>query len=593
VTVTGTPVGGLIGGEEQLAAVLHALAEAVTVTDPSGRIVYANDAALVLLRVGDLDELLGAQPGDVMGRFAVYDEDGRDIGLHELPGFRILAGAREAEPLVVRNVVRATGEQRWLLNKASSVRDARGALVGVVNVIADVTEAKLAERSQRLLARASEALAASLDYPETLQRVAEVAVPALADWAVVDLPGRGGRIEPVAMTHADPARAVVLRELRKRHPLYVTDGYGVPAVIRGGHSELLSVVPDEVLATYAHDEDELCILREAGFASLMIVPLPAGLETIGALTFGSADPLRPFGLPELELAEELGRRAGVAVLNARLYTRRTEIAQALQNGLLPPDLPDVPGWASAVLYRPAGEIDEVGGDFYDVFRGPDGWMLVIGDVAGAGAEAATRTSLARFTARTAAEVSGDVSVAVHRLNDTLRGQPGLPLCTVVCAALTDVGDQRARLTLACAGHPPPLLVRGREVIPLGHPGTIAGAFDGEDWPAATVELLAGDVLVFYTDGVLDAVGERDRFGERRLEAALRGSEGSVQERLAALQAALDEFRDGPSRDDTTVLLMEYQPAASPPASLRAASSITASRLQKANRTSVRPASASS
>jgi PAS domain S-box-containing protein len=589
VTTTGAPLGGLIGAEGELAAVLHALAEAVTVTDSSGRIVYANDAALELLRVRDADELLGAEPGEIMDRFAVYSEDGRGIDLRELPGFRILAGEREVEPLLVRNVVRATGEQRWLLNKASSVRDGHGGLVSVVNVIADVTEAKLAERSQRLLARASEALSASLDYEETLQRVAEVAVPALADWAAVDMPGRGGRIEQVAVAHADPARGAVARELRKRYPIYATEQHGVPAVIRGGHSELVSEVTEEVLATYAHDEQHLRTLREAGFASLMIVPLHAGPETLGALTFVSTDPLRRFGLPDLELAEELGRRAGVAVLNSRLYTRRTAIAQALQHGLLPPELPDMPDWSSAVLYRPAGELDEVGGDFYDIFRGPDGWMVVIGDIAGQGAEAATRTSLARFTVRTAAEVSGDVSVALHRLNDTLRGQAGLPLCTVVCASLREADDGKALLTLACAGHPPPLLVRGSEVTPLGIPGTIAGAFDGEHWPAVSVELVPGDVLVFYTDGVLDAVGERDRFGERRLNEALRRTQGSVRERLAGLNAALEDFQEGPARDDTTVLVMEYHP----PASRRAASSMTSSRLQKAKRTSVRPASSSS
>jgi sigma-B regulation protein RsbU (phosphoserine phosphatase) len=149
----------------------------------------------------------------------------------------------------------------------------------------------------------------------------------------------------------------------------------------------------------------------------------------------------------------------------------------------------VPGWSAAVLYRPAGELNEVGGDFYDIFEGPDGWMLVIGDIAGQGAEAATRTSLARFTARTAAELTGDVSRAIGQLNETLRGQSGLPLCTIVCGSLKHTSDGGAQLTMASAGHPPPLLVRGGEVIPVGDPGTIAGAFDGEQWPSATVELI--------------------------------------------------------------------------------------------------------
>jgi serine phosphatase RsbU (regulator of sigma subunit)/PAS domain-containing protein len=509
--------------EKQLGAVVRTLAEAVTVTDATGRVVYANDAAVALLRVDSLDYLLSAEPGEIMNRFAVFREDGRPVELADLPGARVLAGESGVEPMLVRNVVRATGEERWLLNKISTLRDREERILRVVNVIEDVTGVKRAERSQRLLAQASEALAASLDYEETLQRVADVAVPALADWVGVDMPGRGGRIDQVASAHTGPEQAAPRRGLYEE---------SLPAVLRDGRTERRG--------------------------SVMIVPLQAGSKSLGALTFVNSRSLRAFGDDELALAQELGRRAGVAVLNARMYSRRTAIAQALQHGLLPPELPEVPGWSSAVLYRPAGELNEVGGDFYDVFEGPDSWMLVIGDIAGQGAEAATRTSLARFTVRTAAELTGDVSRAVLQLNETLRGQAGLPLCTVVCARLSERGDGTALLTVAIAGHPPPLLVRGREVVPIGDPGTIAGAFDGERWPAASIELVPGDVLVFYTDGVLDAVGESDRFGERRLREALSGLDGSVRERLAGLHAALEAFQRGPQRDDTTVLVLEYR-----------------------------------
>ena len=493
--------------EEQLGAVVQRLAEAVTVTDAGGQIVYANDAAVALLRAGSVDELLGAAPGELMSRFAVYDEAGREIALSELPAARAVAGEHDVEPMLVRNIVRATAEERWLLNKISVLRDPDGAVARVVNVIEDVTEVKRAERGQRLLARASQALASSLEVPELLRRVADVAVPTLADWAAVELLGRGGRVEQLVLVHRD---------------------------------------------------EELELMRRIGFGSVVIVPLQAGSETLGAITLATGDPLRAFGEQELELAVELGRRTGTAVLNARMYARRTAIAQALQHGLLPPELPEVPGWAGAVLYRPAGELNEVGGDFYDVFEAPDAWIVVIGDVAGQGAEAATRTSLARFTLRTAAELTGDVGRALAQLNDTLRSQAGLPLCTAVCARLSERADGTATLTLASAGHPPPLLVRGGVVTPLGQAGTIAGAFEGEAWPAVTVELEVGDVIVLYTDGVLDAVGESDRFGERRLREALEQLGGTVDERLAGLDAQLEAFQRGPQRDDTTVLVLEYR-----------------------------------
>ncbi len=421
----------------------------------------------------------------------------------------------------MRNVVRATGEERWLVNKVTLLRGPDGEVRRLINVIEDVTPVKRAERAQRLLAGASEALASSLDYADTLQAVAQVAVPELAEAAMVDVLGRG-RVERVASA-GEAGRAAELHERfdRERDPL--------PAVLR---------------------DDEL--------GSLMIVAVEAGGETLGLLSFANADTARGFGDDEVALATELGRRAGSAVLNARLYSRRTAIAQALGHGLMPPRLPEVPGWSTAVLYRPAGEFNEVGGDFYDVFEGPDAWMVVIGDVAGQGAEAATQTSLARFTARTAAELTGDVTRAIGRLNDTLRGEEGLPLCTIVCARLAERPDGTARLTLASAGHPPPLLVRNGRVTPVGDAGVIAGAFDGETWPEATVDLERGDVLVLYTDGVLDTVGESDRFGEERLRRALAVADGGVEDRLSALHAELSAFQRGPQRDDTTVLVLEYR-----------------------------------
>jgi sigma-B regulation protein RsbU (phosphoserine phosphatase) len=214
-----------------------------------------------------------------------------------------------------------------------------------------------------------------------------------------------------------------------------------------------------------------------------------------------------------------------------------------------------------VTYLPAGELSEVGGDFYDIFRGSGGWMLMVGDVVGQGAEAATLSSLARYTVRAAAELTGDPARAIGHLNSVLREQPGLPLCTVVCANLEELPGGDARLHLASAGHPAPLLVRGEEVTAVGRPGTIAGAFDDDgEWTATEVEMRRGDLLVLYTDGVLDAVGPDDRFGDDRLREALAEIPGAVEERVARLTERLEAFRDGERRDDLTVLMLEYRGA---------------------------------
>ena len=141
--------------------------------------------------------------------------------------------------------------------------------------------------------------------------------------------------------------------------------------------------------------------------AVMMVPMVAGGRVIGVISFVSAESGRRFAQADLELAEELGRRAGTAVENARLYRERSHIAATLQRGLLPEELPAIPGLRLASLYRPAGEENLVGGDFYDAFPTAAGWMLLVGDVTGRGAEAAALTGQARHTLRTAGMLLGD------------------------------------------------------------------------------------------------------------------------------------------------------------------------------------------
>src|SRR5262249_40702344 len=140
---------------------------------------------------------------------------------------------------------------------------------------------------------------------------------------------------------------------------------------------------------------------------------------------------------------------------------RSEIAETLQRALLPPPLPHIPGWSVAAMYRPAGRENEVGGDFYDVFRAAGGWMLVIGDVTGRGAEAASITAVARSPLRTAALLPDDRLVALGTLNRALLARGDAALCSLAVVALSEDPAQPVRM--AVAGHPPPLLVDGEAV----------------------------------------------------------------------------------------------------------------------------------
>jgi hypothetical protein len=242
-----------------------------------------------------------------MARFAVFDEQGRTLDRTQLPGYRLLHGDTEAPPLLVRNVVLATGEERWLLNKASLVRgdDPRGA--SVVNVIEDLTAIKRAELRERLLSEATAELSRSLDYESTLQRVAEVAVPGLADWCTVSLPGPAGSVEEVAIAHSDPAKVALGRRLQAYRPSRMDDSSPRAAVLRGEAGTSLVQVPEGALEAFADDAEHLEMLRQVGLGSVLTVPLDAGGRRLGAmLLVRAAAALRP-----------RGRRAGRGARRAR------------------------------------------------------------------------------------------------------------------------------------------------------------------------------------------------------------------------------------------------------------------------------------
>jgi serine phosphatase RsbU (regulator of sigma subunit)/PAS domain-containing protein len=548
--------------ERQLTSALGVLGDAVSITDASGRMLYVNDAAVELLRAGSADELIGAPPDEIMGRFAVYDERGAPVGLDQLPGSRLLAGEADPPPLLVRNVVKATGEERWLLNKASLVPGGGGARV--VNVIEDLSVLKRAELRQRLLAEATRELAASLDYAQTLQRVAEVVVPELADWCSVSMPGRGAEIAAVALAHSDPARVRAGRELDERYPSRIDDDTDLAAILRGEPGPRVLVVPRGAVEAFAHDADHLQLLEDVGFGSILIVPLDAGGQRLGAMVLVRSDPLRRFSPNDVVLAEDVAARAANAVLNARLYTERAELADTLQRGMLPPQLPVLEAWSAAALYHPAGEIGEVGGDFFDVFRAGDDWIAVIGDVTGHGPDAATLTAHARHTLRTAAELTGDPVAAIAHLNRSLRDQTRFGLCTAACVRLS-AGSDPPTASIASAGHPLPLLVRDGAHEEVGRAGPLVGAFDDVDWPLEVVPLRVGDALVLYTDGVVDALSHRGRRGEAWMHALIAATPVTADRIIRRLDAALAAEPEERRRDDTAAVALQLLAAPVPAA----------------------------
>jgi PAS domain S-box-containing protein len=539
--------------EQRLKEMLGRLAEAVTVQDARGQLVYVNDAAARLLG-GTAEQVLAAPPRMVFERFELFDERGRPVSASEMPGRRVLRG-ESPEPVITRSVVRATGQERWLVTKASALRDPQSGELFAVNVIGDITELKRSEIVQRFLNQAGEVLATSMDYQETLQRVANLAVPDIADWCAVDLLEEDGNSRSVAVAHADPAKLALAERLRECARDDLDPDRGIGRVLRTGEPYLSAEITDEMLREAATNEEHLWLLREAGLRSAVIVPMRVAGSVIGALTLVTGESARTFGEPDIPLAQTVADRAALAVEHARLYRNRAEIARTLQRELLPAPLPEVPGWRIAALYVPAGHESEVGGDLYEVFQAADTWLALIGDVTGKGIQAAGLTALVRHTSRTAAEYEPAPAHILDRVDRSLKREPGMAICSAICARLTERGA-----TLAIGGHPFPLRARDGVVATVGEPGALLGAFRDAHWKQTDCELQPGETLLLYTDGVTETLGgDGERFGVERLEQLLAAHAAlPPAELLERIEEELSAFSCGSRRDDTAILALQRE-----------------------------------
>jgi PAS domain S-box-containing protein len=536
----------------QLTAAVSNLAEAVVVQSEDSSMIYANEAAAETLGFASAEALLNTPREELVDDQDYYNADGSPLTPEQFPSTRVLRG-EEPGPVTLRVVNRATGEERWRVTKSRSVNDARGTPRLVVSVIEDITDHKRSELTQRLLARTGEVLASSIDYEQTLKQVAGLAVPELADWCGVSMPDRQGTMKQVAVIHRDPAKVQFARDFARRYPTHTSDDTGSAQVLRDGRSQLVPEIPDELLEQAVEDPEQLELIRSLGMRSAIMVPMVAATgPPMGVISFVNAESGRVFTEGDLALFEEVGRRAGIAVENARLYEERSTIARTLQRALLPPALPEIPGFSLATMYRPAGRENWVGGDFYDAFPVNGGWMVVVGDVAGHGAPAAALTAYSRHVLRTSAQLLDDPLDAIAFLNRQLYDRPGPALCTVCCVLLRERGAD-AEATVMCAGHPLPFAIRnGGSAEAVGAWGAMLGAWTTENFPRTTTTLAAGELLVLYTDGVTDAVGEHERYGDERLQATLAQAR-EPEDALRRLEESLAGFEAGEQADDTAAL----------------------------------------
>jgi len=370
--------------------------------------------------------------------------------------------------------------------------------------VEDITELKRSEEAQRFLAEASRRLGGSLDYERTVAAVADLAVPALADRCVVAL---------------------------------AEDDELPPALAEAVRTGSARLEPRSI-----------------------VVPMPGSGRVLGAIALEAN--ARTYDGHDLWLAEDLGRRAGAAIASARLHRAATEVARVLQTSLLPPQLPEIPGAELAAAYHPGWEGLQVGGDFYDVFSTADGqWYLVMGDVCGKGAEAAAVTALARYALRTAAAHRRSPAAILRWVGEAMLHQEAARgrFCTIACAHV-DTHRSPPRVTVACGGHPLPVLRRANgRVQPLGAPGTLLGLLPDPDLQERTAELRPGDTVLLYTDGLTEAAAPEEMWDFEDLARAIRAapsdSAAALVEGLASAALSARPAR----RDDLALLALRMNP----------------------------------
>lgn len=317
---------------DQLQAILQSVADGVMVQNAQGKILYANEAAASMCGFPSVEVLLATPISEVLQRFTLLNQAGEPLPLDQLPSRRALRG--EAAPEAVIRMAGQAGEQeRWTIVRARAVPDVAGSPQFAVSAFQEITALHEREAEQRFLAEASRILTTSLDVATTLENVAKLATPEFADWCAVHLVDAGGAGRLLVVANRDSERAAWARELERRFPPSADSPSGFPHVIRTGQSELISDV-GEVLGQEQHfDPEQLQLIRSADLRSSICAPLIAHGRTLGAITFVTGASGRRYTPHDLAFAEEIARRAAVAIENARLYEEAQRALTEAQTAL--------------------------------------------------------------------------------------------------------------------------------------------------------------------------------------------------------------------------------------------------------------------
>ncbi|MEU1707782.1 SpoIIE family protein phosphatase [Streptomyces sp. NPDC005706] len=415
-----------------------------------------------------------------------------------------------------------------------------------------------------LLAETTTQLTSTLDVDEALRRLVDLVLPRLADWAVIDLITERDEVRRAVVVQADGGALIHHEELQgPMPPVPETSPMPLSRALRGVASTLAG--PE----TYRGDPDSGIAVEQrhlfdaTGIRSAAIAPIRSTRDVLGALTLGRAGQPDDFTVTDLTLLEDIARRTGLALDNARLYQRQRAIAETMQNHLLP-QMPSVPDLQMTVRYLPAPDASQVGGDWYDAFALSDGaTALAIGDVVGHDLEAAAGMAQLRNMLRAYAwSQQKPPSRIVDRLDEAIMPITDVAMATLIFARLTRTGDGHWELSWTNAGHPPPLLITHdglTEYLTAGH-GILLGTGTGAGRPDATITLPPDSTLLLYTDGLIEAPG---RTLDEGMNALRQHAAALAHRPLTSFTDQLLQRVRPPGLDDVALLALRTPPGPHP------------------------------
>ncbi|MEV5551846.1 SpoIIE family protein phosphatase [Streptomyces sp. NPDC052309] len=557
---------GADGPQEALATALDTLGTGAYVADEQGLIVAVNRRGEELLARPAAD-LVGQDAHDLLHRTSCGESVPRaQCRMRE----SILGGAtQQGEEEWLERGDGTLVPVAWLATSCDIGVPAAATLVLFHSAVRPGYPAQRPPAGRRLselgrlalLAETTTLLTSTLDIHEALRRLISLVVPRIADWAVIDLIGERDEVSRFAVAHAEGDTVVFREDLQgPMPPVPQESSMPLSRALRGVASsfagpETYQGPPDSGIAV-----EQRRLFEATGMHSAIMVPLRTLHDVMGALTLGRADQPDRFTATDTALLEDIARRAGLALENARLYQRQRQVAETMQRHLLP-KLPRTPGRSMTARYLPAPDASHVGGDWYDAFTLADGaTALAVGDVVGHDLEAAAGMAQLRNMLRAyAASQQKPPSKIVEWLDRATLDIAEVSMATLVFARMSENADGRCELSWTNAGHPPPLLVTREGVaryLTEGH-GILLGVAPEQVRPDATAELPPGATLLLYTDGLIESPGHTldeglDRLRRHAAALAHRPLESFTDELLA-------RARPPDNDDDVALLTLRHEP----------------------------------